>query len=122
LDSYVECINMAKVVYLVVKAGFYRIIAKISVFSVISELKGQVEHSLCLVVQRGNKPLLAAHLGSRGPLGLDRRAGCGKAVVGVAEKDQLQDGDGVLSGTQARVGAQPVGCIPQSIFELVVTG
>jgi hypothetical protein len=73
---------------------------------------GQVEHAAGLVVQGRDGALPASHLSSLGPFGLDRRVGCGKAVVGVAQKDQPQDRDRVLGGAQARVGAQLVGGVP----------
>ena len=39
-------------------------------------------------------------------------------MIGVAQEDQPQDGDGILGGFELGVGAQLIGGVPQAFFDL----
>lgn len=41
-----------------------------------------------------------------------------KAVIGVAEEDQAENGDRILGGLRLRVGSQFVGCVPEATLDL----
>lgn len=44
----------------------------------------------------------------------------GELLVGVTEKNEAEDGDGIFGGFQLRIGAELVGRVPESLLNLVV--
>ncbi len=71
---------------------------------------GQIEDALSLVVG-------FADFAAAGGLGGEFRLGEGEFVVGVAEEDEAEDGDGVFGGFEFGVGAEFVGGAPEAFFE-----
>lgn len=87
-------------------------------------LRGQVKRAGGLVTGRAfREAQAAAGRGLLRRLGLELVVDLAKLDIGVAQKDQPQDGGGVFVGAQPRVGPQLIGGAPEMGFELgIVNG
>lgn len=79
--------------------------------SVAAGIFGGIENALGLVVQPGDAF-------TAGGLACEGFRGAGEAGVGVAEKDEVEDGGGILGGGEVGVGAELIGGCPESFFQV----